>query len=98
MAPGPGDKMILVEEGGQTLCPTAVSEHVINRNNRVKGVCGVLRADILGLQGRKLEISLKISLKFPYSLKKELPPLVFVPVVSVFPFVTERGRRAFTCD
>lgn len=40
MSPGPGDKMILVEEGDQTLCPTAVPEYVINGNNRVKGVCG----------------------------------------------------------
>lgn len=54
MSPGPGDKTILIEEGGQTLCPTAVSEHFINGNNRVKGVCGVvLRADILRFQGSK---------------------------------------------
>lgn len=46
MSPGPGDKIILVEEGDQTLS-TAVSERVINGNYRVKGVCGaVLRADI----------------------------------------------------
>lgn len=53
MSPGPGDKIILVEEGDQTLS-TAVSERVINGNNRVKDVCGaVLRADILRFERRK---------------------------------------------
>lgn len=53
VSPGPGDRMILVEEGDQTLS-TAVSERVINGNNRVKGVCGaVLRADILRFERRK---------------------------------------------
>lgn len=55
MSPGPGDKMILIEKRRSvTLCPTAGSEHFINGNNRLKGVCGVvLRGDILRFQGRK---------------------------------------------
>lgn len=101
VSPGPGDKMILVEEGDQTLCPAAVPEYVINGNNRVKGVCGVvLWAAILRFQGRKegnwfLWCLYQFSLFFLLSLTREEG--IYLGVVNIHTLTTTHTIPAYLC-